>query len=190
MSATFSTPVEPERLANSGEILEGRVWVASLARLRAQLARHEGEAIASIRFLHGADDRIRIAGRVDAAVWVICQTCLEPVEVALASEFELALVEDLGSASEAMPEMDVWLREARLVDLREVLDQELTLALPQIPRHPEREACGGLAANPALMAPEAEAMPAVSAENTRRPFEVLAGVAKRGREPDTGSNED
>lgn len=151
--------------------------MARLSRLRSQLAREEGEAVARVRFQRGMDGRIRMVGSVRAEVWLVCQTCLDPVSVTLDSEFDLALVEDLGAASEAMPEMDVWLRDARLVDLREVVDQELSLALPQIPRHPERADCGGLAADPALLPPGAEVQPEPAEEPTRRPFEVLSGIA-------------
>lgn len=196
MSGAFAKPVEPERLARSGEVLEGRVPIVELARLCRELLRPDGEATCSVRFYRGdgsdssargpgqpsAGGHIRMAGTVETAVTLECQTCLEAVLIPVSAHFDMALVEHLDESVEAMPDLDVWHREARLLDLRAVFEEEILLGLPQVARHPERVGCGALAENevllPADQAPEPEAP---GSEPTRKPFRDLGRLTGASR---------
>ena len=72
-----------------------------------------------------------------APVWLTCQRCLQPFEVPLAFERRLRFVhgEAEAEALDAESEDDV-LALTRSLDLRELVEDELLLALPIVPRHP------------------------------------------------------
>ena len=74
--------------------------------------------------------------QVDTAVWLTCQRCLQPYRLALALDRRLRFVrgEAQAEALDAESEDDV-LALSRSLDLRELIEDELLLALPLVPRH-------------------------------------------------------
>jgi uncharacterized protein len=73
---------------------------------------------------------------VQASVWLTCQRCLQPFVVPLALDRRLRFVrgEAQAEALDAESEDDV-LALPRSLDLRELVEDELLLALPLVPRH-------------------------------------------------------
>lgn len=69
-------------------------------------------------------------------VWLTCQRCLQPLHRPLAVERALRFVhsETEAEALDAESEEDV-LALTRVLDLRELVEDELLLALPLVPRH-------------------------------------------------------
>ena len=74
--------------------------------------------------------------QVDTAVWLTCQRCLQPYRLPLALDRRLRFVrgEAQAEALDAESEDDV-LALSRSLDLRELIEDELLLALPLVPRH-------------------------------------------------------
>jgi len=99
-----------------------------------------------------------------------CQRCLKPVDVPLAIERSFLFVhgEDAAAQLDTDSEDDV-LALTRTLDLRELIEDELLLALPIVPRH---ELC-----RVPLVAPadEAEAV-----EEKPNPFAALAALKRPG----------
>jgi uncharacterized protein len=71
-----------------------------------------------------------------ATVWLECQRCLQPVAVPLSLEpsFRFVPGEDAAARLDAESEDDV-LELTPTLDLRELIEDELLLALPIVPRH-------------------------------------------------------
>lgn len=71
-----------------------------------------------------------------AAVWLECQRCLQPVAVPLEvrRSFRFVRGEDAAARLDAETEDDV-LELTQTLDLRELVEDELLLALPIVPRH-------------------------------------------------------
>ena len=84
----------------------------------------------------GGEGELWLALSAQAPVWLTCQRCLQPFEVALAFERRLRFVhgEAEAEALDADSEDDV-LAISRSLDLRELIEDELLLALPIVPRH-------------------------------------------------------
>lgn len=74
--------------------------------------------------------------QVQTRVWLTCQRCLQPMVMPLALDQRLRFVqgESQAEALDAESEDDV-LALARWMDLRELVEDELLLALPLVPRH-------------------------------------------------------
>ncbi len=74
--------------------------------------------------------------QAQAPVWLTCQRCLQPLSVPLAIDQRLRFVrgEAQAEALDAELEDDV-LALSKSLDLRELVEDELLLALPIVPRH-------------------------------------------------------
>jgi uncharacterized metal-binding protein YceD (DUF177 family) len=72
--------------------------------------------------------------------------------------------------------MEVFLVEADSVSVRDLVDEEVMLALPHVPRHAEGSECAGRAV--ALPGHEADADDAAAAQ-VQKPFAQLGELLKR-----------
>ena len=113
-------------------------------------------------------------------VWRECQRCLQPVALPLALQRTLRFVrgEDEAARLDAESEDDVLALE-RAFDLRALVEDELLLALPLVPRH---EQCPQPLAVP--QQPEAED----EAPVRENPFAALARLRRRPEGSDDGSD--
>jgi uncharacterized protein len=124
--------------------LAGEWPLASLPRLAASGMASSIAAAPPVRWsVRGARRKLANAGvhpalalAADAALSMQCQRCLEEVEVPLHIERELFFVEgeDAAAALDEESEDDVLTLEPA-IDLRSLIEDELLLALPLIPRH-------------------------------------------------------
>src|SRR5467141_2682948 len=74
---------------------------------------------------------------VRGSVQMPCQRCLDPLLVSIAIDAELQLAESLREIAEADDEIDRVLASRRM-DVAQLVEDEVILALPVVPRH---EAC-------------------------------------------------
>ena len=107
-----------------------------------------------------------------ARVWRDCQRCLQPValDLQVARAFRFVADEATAEALDAQSEDDV-LALPRWLDLHELVEDELLLALPLVPMH-------GQCPQALPMAVGLEALETAT-ESASRPFAALAGL-KRG----------
>jgi uncharacterized protein len=125
--------------------LEGRWPLARFERLMAA-AVGEASALAGIvvewrargerRHVRGGDQQVWLHLAAATGLALECQRCLEPVEVKIEARRSFLFVhgEDTAAQLDAETEDDV-LALTRALDLRELLEDELLLALPLVPRH-------------------------------------------------------
>ena len=101
-----------------------------------------------------------------ATVWMTCQRCLQPVAVALDVDRQVRFVrgEDEAARLDAEGEDDVLPLE-RSLDLAALVEDELLLALPLVPRH---ERC-----------PAPLQVPAEQVEPAENPFAALAALKRK-----------
>lgn len=106
-------------------------------------------------------------------VQLTCQRCLQAVEVPLDLQRSYRFVADEASAAEADidAEEDV-LVSTRSLDLPALIEDELMLALPLVPRH------DGDCPQP-LVVPADSSDPASEGSARDNPFDVLAGLKPR-----------
>lgn len=84
----------------------------------------------------GSEAELWMTLSVQAPVWLTCQRCLQPMAVGLALDRRLRFVhgESQAEALDAESDDDV-LALPRWLDLRELVEDELLLGLPLVPRH-------------------------------------------------------
>jgi uncharacterized protein len=119
------------------------------------------------RATRGGESQVWLHLTAATALPLECQRCLKPVDTALQLERSFLFVhgEDAAAQLDADSDDDV-LALTRALDLRELIEDELLLALPIVPRH---DACPE-----PLVAPDAEAQ----ADEKPNPFAALAALKR------------
>lgn len=178
-----STGFDPARLdvkalAHAGASLQGRLPLSGLARLaESTVTPADGSADLAwsvqgqLKQLVGRAAEIRIRLQVQATVFQTCQRCLQPMALPLAIDRTIRFVpgeDDAARLDEELDDEDV-LALPRGLDLMELVEDELILALPIVPRH---EVCP----QPISFNTEANADFLEADLERPNPFAVLAGL--------------
>ena len=171
MSDQLPKHVDAHRLARQESRLVGTIPVSRLARLGAFLSDHRGTAEAELQFGMDPGGIEFVRGRVQAELALVCQRCLEPLTEWVRAEFCLGL-----AASEALAARLSEVYEPVLVGDEplgtwELIEDELILALPIVPRH-EPQQCA------AQVPREPKAEPG---EERPNPFAALEQLKHKGR---------
>jgi uncharacterized protein len=163
--------IHPWRMATEHGCLNGRLALAALPRLTALLDGAEGEVIVDLSAGCDAHGVRFIQGCLQTEVVWTCQRCLGPLRLPLEVTVNLGLARDEAAIDRLPDEYDPLLvREDGDVAITNLIDDELLLALPQIPRHEDRQECE---AHGYLQPGE----PALDLPN-RQPFAVLATLLR------------
>lgn len=132
--------IDPWRLAAEGGRLDGALALAALPRLVTALNRADG--VVKVALVAGVDRQgvHFIAGVMHTEVELVCQRCLEPLRVALDATVSLGLVHGEAEADRLPEEYEPLLVPEGNLGVADLVEDELLLALPRIPRHDD--ACG------------------------------------------------
>ena len=107
-----------------------------MKRLLPLLASDEGSARFSARFGYDQQKDLIVDLSVDAELMLICQRSLEPYRELVRRNSRLAVIED-SAQQEQMPEnYDPVLLDHGRMALLQIVEDELLLGLPQVPRNP------------------------------------------------------
>ncbi|HYD74838.1 DUF177 domain-containing protein [Ramlibacter sp.] len=143
MKRSFSPQqLDVRAFAEEGAQLSGETPLAAFARLAAEASADQpGQAVA-----WSARGELRNPGHLHPEVWLhleasaalrlTCQRCLEPVDVPLAVDrsFRFVADEDTAAAQDEAAEEDV-LAISRSFDLPGLVEDELLMEVPAVPRH-------------------------------------------------------
>lgn len=159
--------IDPLRLARAGAQLRGHMPMADMERFAPLLAQAPGEAEVELDFGIDVERRAFMRLQLRAEVALVCQRCLGPVRHLIEVERLLGVVTSEAQA-EKLPDIyePLYVTEEPLF-LREVIEDELILSLPIVPRHAEDECA------PAVTGAGTDNKAGAVREN---PFAVLAGL--------------
>jgi uncharacterized protein len=145
MSSSARTPdwrrLDVALAARNSLEAQGRWLLADFERLREGDAVPAGEVHWSVRVHQtaraGAAPEVRLRLAVRTEVERICQRCLQSVCLSLAVDRDFLFVadEDRAAALDADNDSEDVLELTRHLDLRALVEDELLLALPLVPRH-------------------------------------------------------
>lgn len=177
MACSNPPPVDVAALVHAGEALSGATPLVCFERLRSGLASLPPQADAAWRVqglwreagAWGRQPALRL--RITATLPMTCQRCLQAVAVPLAVDRHFVFAPDEAAAArwDAELDEDVLVLE-HPVDLAALIEDELIMATPQIPRH---ERC----ARPPSLATRSDGFDAAAPAH---PFAALAGYRRRG----------
>ncbi len=175
--------LDHRKLANQQGIVSGAFPVQQLDRFCEVLADPDGDVSLDLVFSKGERDRTCVTGRLQASVSLICQTCLQPMKQALSCELTVVIVareEDLESLE---GDQDGILHPEKLIPVAALIEDELMLAVPMIPRH-DKDDCpdSEYKLSPSPVKAENDSL---QAEETYKPFADLAAVLKKQKDTES-----
>ena len=145
MSRSLTAWYDPGVLGRQNATLDGEIELESLQRLSELVDSRDGSVKARFRFDQGRSQCVTVDIDYEVTLELLCQRCLEPFTLALAEHSALALIEPEGVEDYAPQGYEpLSLEEPRLQPIA-LLEDELIMALPLVPRHAEDEECGVLA---------------------------------------------
>jgi uncharacterized protein len=142
---------ELEAFAKRGTVLRGEIELKRLPRLAELLGSDRGSVRAALRFRQQSGGWLIIALEQEAVVELTCQRCLELVDYRIEDRVDLAVLES-PAEEERLPEgVEPLVLEGGCVRPATLIEDELIIALPLVPRHESVEACGRLARDSDLL---------------------------------------
>ena len=130
--------IHPDRLSATPFVLQGRFSPRELERLEDSLANGEGELDYTISARLDPQRRKVLSCIIEGFVFLTCQSSLEPFRHRISIQDRLVLVEresELPAIGEESDEEDYVVAEEPL-DIRDLVEDAVLLALPMIPRKP------------------------------------------------------
>src|SRR5580658_11359858 len=173
MSEGWSKLLDIGHLADGRADIDFTIPLKEFPRVLPLLAAADGEARGRVDF--SREGRLAVAEvSVAADVTLLCQRCLAPLKWAVKGTGRAALVAT-ATEGERVPEvLETVLAPEHRISTRDLVEEELLLALPLVPRH-EDDRCAGDEAG-ARAGQESQAEPA---GDTHRPFAQLSELFKR-----------
>jgi len=175
MSLGWSRRALVDTLVGTETALDFSIPFTELPRVSRELTSPEGEARGHVRFSRQLGQAVADLD-VSAQPEVVCQRCMQPMRWPVTVKSRVALVSDYAAADRVPEEMEVFLVEGDSVSVRDLVDEEVMLALPHVPRHDEDSECAGRPM--VLPGQEADAEDAADAQ-VQKPFAQLGELLKR-----------
>ncbi|HET8850851.1 MAG TPA: YceD family protein [Marinobacter sp.] len=168
--------VDPNRLVERNEVLNGVIPLAGLSRFSEAIPGFQSDSLCQVQlsFYRDGERRRVVSGQLSVPVVLECQRCMGPLQTMLESRFELGLITTDEQAQQLPKSLEPLLVEDFSADLWAMVEDELLLVLPPFPLHerlecPAKEDLEALAADREPETPEAK-------NREDNPFSVLAGL--------------
>lgn len=162
--------IDPFRLAEAGAQLSGSLPLRQFQRLREILAEDSGEIAVTLNFEVDDLGVPIVTGKLRTNLALTCQRCLEAFDFAVDVDVALAWVKTTQEADKLPLRYEPYVVEETPLLLNDVIEDELLLALPQIPLHDEADC----PASKLLKQPAKVTKVTNAPEQKVNPFSVLA----------------
>lgn len=136
MSREYPDWISPNRAAEGKRVFSGTILIARMKRLGPLLEHVEGEASFTAAFRTDLEQRIIIDLQVEADLPLTCQASLDVYDEQVRRSSELAVIDDEREQFELPENYEPVLTENGRLAIASLVEDELLLALPQVPRKP------------------------------------------------------
>jgi uncharacterized protein len=135
MLAELPEQIDPWRLARLHQIVRGTLPLAAMSRLCDSVVAVQGQA--QVHWVFGIDreQRFFIHGEIEAEVMMQCQRCLHTMALPLKAHTRLGILKPGQPDDDLPPEWEPLFVEQVPLLLRDLIEDELLLALPLAPHH-------------------------------------------------------
>jgi uncharacterized protein len=176
MSREYPDWISPGRAAEGKRVFSGTIPLSRMKRLAPLLEDASGEAEFTAAFKMDLDQRVVINLRVKAALPLVCQASLEVYDEIVKRSSELAVIEHEGEQQDLPENYEPVATENGRLAMATLVEDELLLGLPQVPRKPGLErveySTGG-------QLPGDESP---SSGSRKKPFAALGDMLKRNKQ--------
>ena len=134
-NAPLPKKIDPRKLADRGVRIEGEAEISSFPNLVTMLT--DSQSTISVDLQFDLDElRIRtIKGNAAGTVNMTCQRCLEPVDILVEANFNLAIAPTEEHAKKLPKYYDPMIVGEEDLELFAMVEEELILSLPIVPYH-------------------------------------------------------
>ena len=129
---------DPRKFAQQGISLQGFIPVVELPRLAEAVEETTGEVQVELTFGINEEKKKVITGHASAELTLVCQRCLEKVNVPVESDISLGIVWDEEEAEKLPEYLDPWITGEGTADLYDMIEEEMLLSLPKVAYHEEQ----------------------------------------------------
>ena len=127
--------VDPFRLATKEEQLKGAIPLKQMKRLVSSLCSDEGDVLIDVVFSVDLNRVGLLSGTIQADIKLICQRCMEEMDLPVKLDFQIAFARSEAEMERLPEEYEVTLIEDTPIMLSDLIEDEILLALPTIPKH-------------------------------------------------------
>jgi len=166
MPADWYRPEDVERLADVGELRKFELPLAELPRLSPALASTDGYARCRVMFAREQGQPVAEVA-VEARLGLRCQRCLKPVWTNVESRSQVRFVNDPARIDDSDLGIEPTLALEGKIALRDLVEEEMLLSVPLVPRHDDPRECG------------VSAEGAAEDDGMQKPFAGLGELLKR-----------
>jgi uncharacterized protein len=176
--------LDVRKLTVKGAEICADALLSSMPRVVDLLAEKEGVITVNLSFYRDEQRFRRIDGQLTGSVTVFCQRCLEPMPVAVDTQFKLAIVWSEDDAERLPKSLEPIIVGEELVNIADLISEELLLSLPYVNYHKAadcKQEIGYSSTDPEVKKRLSEAE--AKGELKQNPFKVLAKL--KGDKQDT-----
>ena len=166
--------IDPLRLAQNGLKFDGQISLSDMPRLAKSL--HSDSGLVDVKLAFDIDEvgTPYVKGEFTVPVSIVCERCMLPMSMELSVNCLLAMVVSEKFIDKLAEQYDPWLLEnSDLIPLSKVVEDELILVLPLVPRH--RQACLPSEAWSAMSEESEEE----KGDKPESPFAILSSLKKQ-----------
>ena len=148
ISTSMPEHISLNKWEDTGFEWEGEIAPATFERLSAILTtEHEQANIQLSINLYRRSNVLHLAFQLASDVWLTCQRCLQPVDINLTDDYDIALLDDESQVRLINEEQDYLLLDEvvteqspeRLLPLKKLIEDEILLKTPMAPKHDDCE---------------------------------------------------
>ena len=162
--------IDPFRFAENGLRIKGVLSVKNMNRLCESLYNDSGKVDINIEFGKDEQKVSFLKGNISCILQLQCQRCMEPYSFEVSNKIKLAIVHTEEEAEKLSKGYDTIVANDDILIIQDVIEDELIINLPVVPRHPLKE-CKGL--------PVIESAEPVVKEEKENPFKVIEFLRKK-----------
>lgn len=148
VSASMPEHISLDKWADSGYEWAGEVSPNSFKRLNATLTtEHEQSNTQISANLYRRNNVLHLAFTLDGQVWLTCQRCLQPIDIDLSDDYDIALLENDSQVRLVNEEQDYLILDEviteqspeTLLPFKKLVEDEILLKIPMAPKHDDCE---------------------------------------------------
>jgi uncharacterized protein len=136
---------ELESLADRGVTLSGELDFGSLTRLKSLVNSDVGSVRATLIFRQRRDGWLALTLAYQAEMQLECQRCLEPYRHEAAESVNIAVADGAALPAAVPAGFEPFELEGGRLQPAQLIEDELIVAIPLVPKHARVEDCGSLA---------------------------------------------
>ena len=166
--------IEPLRLARTQRLLQGRLPLVRMARLADSIEDDAGDIDVTLKFDVDTSGIAWMEGHLVGTLPLRCQRCMQQLLMPIDVVFRLAMIESESEIEQLGEQYEPLLLDDSLVSVVELVEDELLLALPIVPKHETAECNAG-----DLDEEIVEEVREVKPEPKKNPFAALADLKRK-----------